>query len=514
MDGYQKYLKALTKVKEGDISELKKNEKNLKKLLEVTLNNIDSSFTESLLKDIEFTQLSAYISKMTKDSFSQVEKIDELFSEVSKEIERQIGNEMEQDSEEEEEEEEEQSMAQEENIENDDFETKVKKKALKQDNFFSYAEMNKFADEFEDDNYKSKKAPQLKLSARQRKGESEEEEEQENSLYSEEQEMEAEINSKESINYDQFFDAPNNKEAKEEESDENYEDEIFSQIHQIEKSMLSKKNWTMRGEVPAKERPKDSLLTEVLDFEVGLKAPPIPTKELTKHIEDIIKLRIREDLFDDPLPKTKFNLNPKKAEAEELNFGKADKNLAEIYEEKYLGDEKTDKKQEEIQNEVEELCNKFFSMINKMTNHSGNTNNVLGAYNENGEMTVKNIPAIQLEEVGNYVGDNTNMTKSGKELYNKKKTSKSKEEMTSEELQRLHNKRKRNIRTHIHKKEMTRKMQRLTDQTGSKFEARFMMKKEREKKNKNNTENKEGKFAGNDYKSTKFFGKISEMAKK
>ena len=81
--------------------------------------------------------------------------------------------------------------------------------------------------------------------------------------------------------------------------------------------------------------------------------------------------------------------------------------------------------------------------------------------------------------------------------------------MTSEELRNIHNRKKRNIKSRIHEKEKKRKLNELTQQLGSKFEAKIKMKQEKDKKMQ-----KMDKSKTTEYKSTKFFGKISEMAEK
>jgi len=59
----------------------------------------------------------------------------------------------------------------------------------------------------------------------------------------------------------------------------------------------------MQGEVMAKERPVNSLLQEHLDFNTATKLPPVITKEKSDNIEAIIKQRILDELFDDPIRK-------------------------------------------------------------------------------------------------------------------------------------------------------------------------------------------------------------------
>jgi U3 small nucleolar RNA-associated protein MPP10 len=273
--------------------------------------------------------------------------------------------------------------------------------------------------------------------------------------------------------------------------------------------MISKKEWSTKGEVLGKERPKDSLLTKAMDFEVGLKAPPIPDREYTDKLENMIKQRILDDLFDDPIKKNIINLNEeKKADNDELNFEKSKKGLGEIYEEKYLGNEKTENKVDEIKKECDDLCNKLFDIFKSMTNGSATPYGLKGKKEQ--DINITNIPAIQIEDIGNFISDNKEKIKSGKELYNPNKIRrKNKEEMTSDELRNIHNKKKRNIKSRIHKKENKKKMEELTQMLGSKFEAKLRMKQE-----KNKRIEKIDKTQGKEYKSGKFFGKINEMAEK
>ena len=401
------------------------------------------------------------------------------------------------------------------------------------DIFFSMKDLNNFADQFEEedninnendeDKNKIKSAPnKLTLSSSRNKnkklteeGEDEEEDDENNSLYSEEQQIEAEIDSDEEIKYNKFFDKPenkykNNKPGEDDTSNSDIdENEIFAQIKKIEEKMISnKKDWSTKGEVLGKERPKDSLLTKAMDFEVGLKAPPIPDREFTDKLENMIKQRIIDDLFDDPIKKDIINLNEQKKAENELDFEKSKKGLGEIYEEKYLGNENTESKVDEIKKECDDLCNQLFDIFKQMTNGTATPYGLKGKKEEIGNIT--NIPAIQIEDIGNFVSDNTDKIKSGKEMINIKKIrNKNKEEMTSEELRNIHNRKKRNIKSRIHKKENKKKMEELTKTLGSKFEAKIKMKQEKNKKME-----KMDKTQGKEYKSGKFFDKINEMATK
>ena len=562
----EKESKFLKNIKNNDsIEKLIKQKKNLSNLLKILLKEINSEIDFDTLENIDDSQMWAFIYNNSSESINNYKNKTKNFKDILNELTEKINTkeksdkktlgkktkrtkdnniednleendefedeENEEDEEKNDEENENEEIEDEEEDENEDMNmNKNDKKGKdnendKKDIFFSMKDLNNFADQFEEeDNNNLKSAPnKLKLSSsrnkniKKEKNENEEEEEEiedeNNSLYSEEQEVKAEIDSEEEIKFDKFFDKPTKKSKNVENSSENSdvdENEIFTQIKEIEQKMISnKKEWSTRGEILGKERPKDSLLTKAMDFEVGLKAPPIPDREYTDKLELMIKQRIKDDLFDDPIKKQIINLNENKnLNDNELNFDKSKKGLGEIYEEKYLGNEKTETKIDEIKKDCDDLCNKLFDIFKQMTNGTATPYGIRGKKED--EINISNIPAIQIEELGNFVSDNKEKIKSGKEMFNPNKIrNKNKEEMTSEELRNIHNRKKRNIKNRIHQKEQKRKLNELTQQLGSKFEAKIKMKQEKDKKmqkiDKSNT---------TEYKSTKFFGKINEMAEK
>ena len=531
-----------------NIEKIKKQKSKLLKLLNLLLKEINNDIDINSLKNLKESQIWAFIfnnsSKTINDYKSQLKNYQDILNELNEYNEENdinkniLGKKIKRNKEDnanknEEDIEDNENEDIEEMEENEDIKEEDDNFGNKKDIFFSMKDLNNFADQFEeednnmnennDNNNKIKSAPnRLKLSSSRKNNnkkniseENEEDEEEEdnenNSLYSEEQEIKADINSDEEIKFDKFFDKPEKK-LRNIDTSENSdfdENEIFTQIKEIEEKMISKKEWSTRGEVLGKERPKDSLLTKAMDFEVGLKAPPIPDREYTDKLENMIKQRILDDLFDDPIKKNIINLNEeKKADNDELNFEKSKKGLGEIYEEKYLGNEKTENKVDEIKKECDDLCNKLFDIFKSMTNGSATPYGLKGKKEQ--DINITNIPAIQIEDIGNFISDNKEKIKSGKELYNPNKIRrKNKEEMTSDELRNIHNKKKRNIKSRIHKKENKKKMEELTQMLGSKFEAKIRMKQE-----KNKRIEKIDKTQGKEYKSGKFFGKINEMAEK
>ena len=526
------------------IEKIKKQKSNLEKLLNLILKQIDSNIDIKSLNNLEQSQIWAFIynnsSKAITEFKSKLKDINSILNELSefneslntKQEKKNLGKKTKREKEAENDELENMEEIEEEDDEINSEENENKEDVnfgKQKDIFFSMKDLNNFADQFEEEDNnedinkinKTKSAPnKLTLSSSRNKNITSEEEEEEendenNSLYSEEQQIEAEIDSEEEIKYNKFFDKPENKYKKNAQREDDIsntdidENEIFSQIKKIEEKMISnKKDWSTKGEILAKERPKDSLLTKSMDFEVGLRAPPIPDKEFTDKLEKMIKQRIIDDIFDDPIKKDFVNLNEEKKAENDLDFEKSKKGLGEIYEEKYLGNESTETKVDEIKKDCDDLCNQLFDIFKQMTNGTATPYGLKGKKEE--LINITNIPAIQIEEKGNFISDNTEKIKSGKEMLNiKKLRTKNKEEMTSDELRNAHNKKKRNIKNRIHQKENRKKLEQLTTMLGSKFEAKIKLKQEKNKKLE-----KMDKTKGKEYKSGQFFEKINDMVVK
>ena len=517
---------------------IKKYEKNMKKLLFFYLKELDSNINIDIIKNLDFIQIWPIIQNLVNNNIDELKNINEndnnFKNDLNNELDLIIDNDInllnkkrerlnEEIENEENENEEKEENENEEKEENENEENENNNKKIK-DNFFSMEELNKFADEFDeiDNNINNenpneeekllKSAPNT-ISLKPRKFSTENKSQiDSNSMTNEEAEIEALENSEESIKFNQFFDAPkekkNNKKENLSESESDNENHIFNQIKLIEEKMLNKKEWNMKGEILSNERPKDSLLSNPMDFEVGLKPPPIPTKESTLNLEKIIKNRIKDDLFDDPILKKNYNLNNNNNNNEddyELNFSKNKNGLSKEIEDFYSGNDKIEEKKEEIKKEIDELCLDLYKTFDILTNQNFEPylNN---QKNNNNNDIIKNIPAIQIEDVGNFVSDNKNNIAQTKDLINTKLIKeKNKVEMNKEELHKIHNKIKRNIRNRIHQKNLSKKLNKLTQEYGSKFEAKIKMKADKQKLKNNNNNNK------NEFKSSKFFGKISDL---
>jgi len=80
-------------------------------------------------------------------------------------------------------------------------------------------------------------------------------------------------------------------------------DKMNEQIVQLEQELVTAKSWDLKGEVQAGDRPENSLLGIVADIDRSSKPAPIITQQYTDSIEDMIKKRIKDDNFNDVMPR-------------------------------------------------------------------------------------------------------------------------------------------------------------------------------------------------------------------
>ena len=193
------------------------------------------------------------------------------------------------------------------------------------------------------------------------------------------------------------------------------QEKLQQTISALEEQNMQTKGWQMLGESSAKSRPENSLLDETLDFEVASKPVPVITEEITKSIEDIIRQRILDMSFDDvercisPMEHIK-RLEEQAAKREsrrvELDDGKPQKSLADVYETEYQEqqakltppDEDPDaqakpkkKEHEEIESLFKDLCYKLDALSNWHFTPAPVQNELRVLSSET--------PAIQMEEV-------------------------------------------------------------------------------------------------------------------
>lgn len=148
---------------------------------------------------------------------------------------------------------------------------------------------------------------------------------------------------------------------------------LKSTISHLESESIAQKPWQLLGE-SSKNRPLNALLEEDLEIDYTAKPVPIITQETTKSLEDLIKDRISDAIFDSVERKiiTTKTYNPNKRI--EMDDEKSKLSLAQVYENEYKSlknpilktqkDLKIEKTHVEIQSMYDSLIDKLDSLTN------------------------------------------------------------------------------------------------------------------------------------------------------
>ncbi|KAG6459701.1 U3 small nucleolar ribonucleoprotein protein MPP10 [Manduca sexta] len=176
---------------------------------------------------------------------------------------------------------------------------------------------------------------------------------------------------------------------------------LKQQIERLEERTLKEAPWQLKGEVDANKRPQNSLLQEVVDFDLTSRPAPIITEQTTVTLEDLIKQRIKDKAWDDVEKKEKpvdDQLAFRKKEV--LDHAKSKLSLAQVYEAEYLkqkqalSGEVEEEKEPESHKEVREAMTQLFSKLDALC-HYHYTPKAAQAEVK----IVTNTPAISMEEV-------------------------------------------------------------------------------------------------------------------
>ncbi|OAF68971.1 hypothetical protein A3Q56_03286 [Intoshia linei] len=153
---------------------------------------------------------------------------------------------------------------------------------------------------------------------------------------------------------------------------ENWSSKVKTQIKNFENDMKQDKEWFLKGETSAKNRPTNSLLEKYLDFDTTARPVPVITEEKTTTIEDIIKARIKNGIWDDVERKVETEKDIDFQKDVLLDMNKADVGLAEIYEKEYLEKEsnlnKSEKtKRNQLHVKIDQEMNILFHQLDLMS---------------------------------------------------------------------------------------------------------------------------------------------------
>ncbi|XP_068131681.1 U3 small nucleolar ribonucleoprotein protein MPP10 [Hyperolius riggenbachi] len=178
---------------------------------------------------------------------------------------------------------------------------------------------------------------------------------------------------------------------------EKREQKMNEKIQSLQEQMLGEKSWQLTGEVTSQKRPENSLLSESLLFDHASKMAPIITEETTLQLEDIIKQRIKDQVWDDVVRKEKPKENAYEYKKRlTLDHDKSKLSLAEIYEKEYL--KLNQKKEEEEEDprhvEIQKLMDSLFLKLDALANFHFTPKPPVPEIK-----VVSNLPAISMEEV-------------------------------------------------------------------------------------------------------------------
>jgi len=162
----------------------------------------------------------------------------------------------------------------------------------------------------------------------------------------------------------------------------------------------------------------NSLLEATLDYEKATKAPPIITEETTSSIEEIIKKRIQEELWDDVIrkkePKKKFK---PKLDMEEFQE-KSKIGLGEVMEKEYLKQAMGVSDPDKLDGEHKEiliLFKKICIQLDALSNFHYTPKPIIP------EVTIRpNVSALEMEEIIPASVSVSNVL-APEEIFNKKK---------------------------------------------------------------------------------------------
>lgn len=187
----------------------------------------------------------------------------------------------------------------------------------------------------------------------------------------------------------------------------------------LEEEASKSRPWHLQGEAKAKQRPQNSLLETHLEYDRADKIAPVITLATTATLEDMIKQRIKDEAFDDPIRKLAPEaFNPQ--EEHELSTEKSKEGLGELYARDYLKeslnmDEKNDEKQRHKECKTATLFKKLCIKLDALSNFHFAPKPVIPEL----EISSKT-PAISMEEIIP-IGVSTSTQCAPEEVFDKKK---------------------------------------------------------------------------------------------
>ena len=147
------------------------------------------------------------------------------------------------------------------------------------------------------------------------------------------------------------------------------------EIERLEKQISGEKSWEMKGEVKKSDRPFESLIDAEYDVDINFKRAPLITPEVTRTIEDMIIARIKDERYDDVLPKVTEPYKVVDKTLPEVSQEKSSVGLGQIYEDEFMesttgtsaSKSKNDEKENAICKEVDYLYEKVAKQLDALS---------------------------------------------------------------------------------------------------------------------------------------------------
>ncbi|XP_050671870.1 U3 small nucleolar ribonucleoprotein protein MPP10-like [Leptidea sinapis] len=178
------------------------------------------------------------------------------------------------------------------------------------------------------------------------------------------------------------------------------QERLKQHISKLEEKTLKEAPWQLKGEVDANKRPQNSLLQEIVDFDLTTRPAPIITEQTTVTLEGLIHQRIKDKAWDDVTRKEKpvdDQLAFKKPEI--LDHSKSKLSLAQVYEAEYLKQKQAmsgeiDESEPEIHKEIRDSMTTLFNQLDALCHYHYTPKPPQAEVK-----IVSNTPAISMEEV-------------------------------------------------------------------------------------------------------------------